>query len=126
MFSTAGDPVALESPRWINCPVRGRMAEAVLVVIQRQHWRRCVQAKAGSRTRRLKTREVAEVTGIPESTLRAWRHRNRGPESYTLCGSVVYDEDQLNAWIAEQKAQSVRGGTRESVRARERRRGSRQ
>ncbi|ROP36254.1 helix-turn-helix transcriptional regulator [Saccharothrix texasensis] len=65
-----------------------------------------------TRVRRLKTPEVSELTGIPQSTLRWWRHEDRGPESYVLEGSVVYDEDKVLAWVDAQKAASVRGGVR--------------
>ena len=39
-------------------------------------------------TTRLSTRQAAEYLGIPEATLRWWRHRgDRGPRSYALCAA---------------------------------------
>lgn len=49
--------------------------------------------------RLLTTREVAELTGIPESTLRYYRHLGTGPKSGKLQGRVVYREHDVLAWI---------------------------
>lgn len=46
-------------------------------------------------------------TGIPQETLRYWRHRGTGPKSFKLGPKkVVYAEDDLNAWIDAQRAAS--------------------
>lgn len=43
-------------------------------------------------------------TGIPQETLRYWRHRGTGPKSFKLGPKkVVYSEDDLNAWIDAQR-----------------------
>lgn len=59
---------------------------------------------------RLSTTEASNYTGIPASTLRYWRHNHTGPASYSIGARVVYDLADLDAWIAEQKAATVRGG----------------
>ena len=62
----------------------------------------------------LTTREVTELTGIPEGTWRFWRHAGQGPESFTLGGKrVVYRRSEIERWIAEQEATTRRGGTTE-------------
>ena len=52
----------------------------------------------------LRTTEVSKFTGIAEGTLRYWRHRNEGPPSFSLGRRVVYDADELSAWIDAQRA----------------------
>jgi prophage regulatory protein len=55
----------------------------------------------------LTTREVARRIGVPEATLRYWRHRNHGegPPSFRLGPRrVVYAEDKLVAWVEAQEA----------------------
>ena len=54
----------------------------------------------------LTTKEVAEMTRLPEETLRYYRHAgNKGPRSFTLGGRrVLYDVADVEAWIAEAKA----------------------
>jgi integrase len=51
-------------------------------------------------TTRLNTRQAAEYLGIPEPTLRWFRHKgDRGPRSYALTKRhVVYDLADLQAW----------------------------
>jgi predicted DNA-binding transcriptional regulator AlpA len=70
------------------------------------------QKKSPSRCRRLRTREVADLTGVPAATLRKWRHEDRGPQSYQRENAVVYDEADVEAWIATRKAATSRGGVR--------------
>lgn len=59
---------------------------------------------------RLTTAEAAAYTGVADSTLRTWRHVDKGPRSYALLGKVLYDLQDLDAWIAAEKAKTVRGG----------------
>lgn len=57
----------------------------------------------------LRMPEVAKMTGVPEATLRYWRHCNRGPKSANLGGRrVVYREEDVIAWIDAQFAASER------------------
>jgi len=60
----------------------------------------------------LSTKEVSEMTGISEGTLRFWRHKgDRGPASFALGGKrIVYRRSEVERWIAEQEAASIRGG----------------
>ncbi|MBJ7339041.1 MAG: helix-turn-helix domain-containing protein [Mycolicibacterium sp.] len=56
------------------------------------------------------TGEAARYTGVAESTLRYYRHADIGPASYAIRTKVLYDRADLDAWIAAQKAASLRGG----------------
>lgn len=58
----------------------------------------------------LKTTELAEQFGIPQSTLRWWRHRGEGPRSFKLGRTVFYAESDVVAWVAAEKAKTERGG----------------
>ena len=59
---------------------------------------------------RMTTGEAARYTGVAESTLRYYRHADIGPASYAIRSKVMYDRADLDAWIAQQKAATVRGG----------------
>ena len=50
----------------------------------------------------LRLHEVSEQTGIPEATLRFWRHSGYGPPSAKLGRRVVYREADITAWIDAQ------------------------
>ena len=50
----------------------------------------------------LRVPEVSELTGIPEATLRFWRHVGTGPPSAKLGRRVVYREADVIAWIDAQ------------------------
>ena len=58
----------------------------------------------------MKLREVSERTGVPEATLRWWRHVDRGPKSFTIGRRVAYLESDVAAWLAGQYSTGVRGG----------------
>jgi excisionase family DNA binding protein len=51
----------------------------------------------------LRIEEVAELTGVPVSTLRYWRHRGQdeGPPMFRLGRRVVAYADDVHAWIAK-------------------------
>lgn len=59
---------------------------------------------------RLSTAEASQYTGIPEATLRYWRHNHTGPASYCIGARVYYDIADVDAWVADQKSATVRGG----------------
>lgn len=67
-------------------------------------------------TTRLSTRQAAEYLGIPEATLRWFRHRgDRGPRSYALSARhVVYDITDLDTWAEQRKSQTQRCGLDDS------------
>jgi len=46
--------------------------------------------------------EVSSKYGIPEDTLRYWRHVGPGPEWAKLGRRVVYRLEDVEKWIAEQ------------------------
>jgi predicted DNA-binding transcriptional regulator AlpA len=47
--------------------------------------------------------EVSELTRIPMSTLRFYRHAGRqGPKSFLLGGRVAYKRTDVLAWIEQQ------------------------
>lgn len=60
--------------------------------------------------RLVKIEDAAEITGVPIPTLRWYRAKNQGPKSYRVAGRVVYDLADLDKWLDEQKAQTLRGG----------------
>ena len=52
----------------------------------------------------LSTAEVSEILGVPTETLRFWRHKGTGPQSFKLGPRKVrYAREDLDAWIAEQR-----------------------
>lgn len=58
--------------------------------------------------RLLVTAEVAEMTRLPEPTLRWFRHAGKGPRSAKLGRRVVYRESDVLQWIEDQFAAEVR------------------
>lgn len=59
--------------------------------------------------RLLHMKEVSDRLNTPIETLRRWRKTNLGPPSFLVGGGVRYDEDELNAWIQAQRAESLAG-----------------
>lgn len=53
--------------------------------------------------------EIAEKTGIPEGTLRYWRHVGDGPESFRIGRRVYVPESKYKEWF-EQMTAPQRGG----------------
>jgi len=47
------------------------------------------------------TGEVAEILGVPEATLRVWRHHRKGPRYFKIGRKCAYRRDDVNAWIEE-------------------------
>jgi predicted DNA-binding transcriptional regulator AlpA len=51
----------------------------------------------------LNTFEVSEITRVPPTTLRWWRHQGIGPRSLRLGPrKVMYRESDVLAWIEDQ------------------------
>lgn len=53
--------------------------------------------------------ELAKRFGIPEGTLRYWRHAGIGPRSFKVGRHVRYDKEEVFAWIEKQKELTGRG-----------------
>lgn len=58
----------------------------------------------------MSTKEVAEMTGLSEGTLRYFRSTDQGPRSGKLGRRVVYVREDVETWIQEQLAATARGG----------------
>lgn len=56
----------------------------------------------------LTTTEVADMTRLPEATIRWFRHAGKGPRSAKLGRRVVYRESDVLQWIEDQFAAEVR------------------
>jgi DNA-binding transcriptional MerR regulator len=52
--------------------------------------------------------EVAALTRVPAATLRFWRHKGIGPQSFRVGRRVVYKEADVVAWLDEQIASDPR------------------
>lgn len=50
----------------------------------------------------LRIDDVAEMTGIPEPTLRRWRIEGRGPRAGKFGKRLVYRRSDVRAWIDDQ------------------------
>ena len=59
---------------------------------------------------RLGPEEAAEYLTVTKDTLRYWRYQGIGPRSYRLGRHTFYDVVDLDAWVADQKAATARGG----------------
>ena len=57
----------------------------------------------------LSTKQVSEILGMPESTLRYWRCAGLGPSYVKLGGRIKYDEADVHAYVkANRQVPSVR------------------
>lgn len=45
--------------------------------------------------------DISEQTGIPEATLRYWRHLDQGPESFRIGRRVYVPESKYQEWYEE-------------------------
>lgn len=64
----------------------------------------------GEKDQLLTTKEVVELTGIPENTIRFWRYMadGRGPKSFTLGRRTVrYRKSDVLQWLEDQYAQTA-------------------
>lgn len=60
--------------------------------------------------RRVHIEEAATYVGSTVNTLRFWKHRGEGPQSFKIGGRVVYDTDDLDAYIELCRAATITGG----------------
>ncbi|MDJ0010712.1 helix-turn-helix domain-containing protein [Rhodococcus erythropolis] len=57
------------------------------------------------------TKQLCTEYGIPEATLRWWRHTDQGPASFKLGRKrVVYRRGEVEKWVASQEIATIRGG----------------
>lgn len=61
-------------------------------------------------TDRLNRFQAAQYLDRTVWTLDWWRRENRGPRSFKIGGRVWYSKLDLDAWVQDQIAKSVRGG----------------
>lgn len=55
-------------------------------------------------------RDVSQFTGVPEPTLRYWRHVDQGPPSFKVgARRVMYRREDVEAWLAASYATTRRG-----------------
>lgn len=59
---------------------------------------------------RMTSKQTASYIGTSENTLRYWRACDEGPRSYSLGRRTFYDVEDVDDWIADQKAATSRGG----------------
>ena len=50
------------------------------------------------------TAELAELVRAPDSTVRYWRYCGKGPKSFRLGKRVLYDVDEVRAWLKKLEA----------------------
>jgi predicted DNA-binding transcriptional regulator AlpA len=58
----------------------------------------------------LGARAASSFLGVPEATLRYWRHAGQGPASFKIGRRLVYRREELERWLAAQEAATRRGG----------------
>ncbi len=56
--------------------------------------------------------DAAKYVNTSESNLRWWRTIGEGPASYVIGRRICYDIADLDAWIEERKAKTLRGGVK--------------
>jgi len=59
-------------------------------------------ARPAVRALYLSERDLASMWGLSVKTLQGWRLRRKGPPWRRLCGTVRYDVEALEAWVAAQ------------------------
>ena len=57
--------------------------------------------------RLLTVRELAELLGVPVTTVYRWRHRGEGPQPIRVGRFLRFDPADVNRWLEMRKAASV-------------------
>ncbi len=52
----------------------------------------------------LTSAEVAQITRVPESTVRYWRYLGTGPSCFRVGKRVLYRRREVHSWIALKEA----------------------
>jgi excisionase family DNA binding protein len=66
-----------------------------------------------SRSRKMKTLDVittdelARLLHVSANTVRYWKHRGTGPQSFKVGKRILYKSEDVDAWIAEQYTKGV-------------------
>ena len=84
------------------------LADTFIGLVENDGWEWDVDEVARV-NRYIPTKVAAEVAGVPESTMRWWRHVGYGPPSARLGRRVVYREADLLAWIEAQFGEAPAG-----------------
>jgi hypothetical protein len=58
----------------------------------------------------LTTEEFADLARTNAQTVRYWRHVGHGPSGFKLGRRVLYDADEVRAWIDGVRAAQTSGG----------------
>lgn len=61
-----------------------------------------VQSQSGTPHQLRLINEAAEFLRTPESTLRYWRHMNKGPRAARIGGRLMYRQADLEQWLNDQ------------------------
>lgn len=56
---------------------------------------------SANQSRRLRTPEASDYTGLSVSTLTKYRVHGGGPKYYKIGRAVIYDTADLDTWLAE-------------------------
>lgn len=56
---------------------------------------------------KLNTLEAAAYLGVQPNTLEVWRCKNKGPRYYKLGTRVIYDRDDLDAFLASRSIETM-------------------
>ena len=57
--------------------------------------------------RLLTSKELSEIFGLHDTTLRLWRLRGEGPPFYKVGGKAVrYDEQKVREWLSDRERES--------------------
>jgi hypothetical protein len=63
----------------------------------------------GKTAQLLTTAETARLLRRSVDTLRWWRHRGLGPESFRLGARVFYDRDAVLRWVERERERTTSG-----------------
>ena len=53
------------------------------------------------------TRSQAERIGMKPKTLDNWRSTGDGPPYYKVGGKIIYDDDEVDVWLAKRRRTST-------------------
>jgi predicted DNA-binding transcriptional regulator AlpA len=65
--------------------------------------------------RLLKAREVADLLGVSEATIRHWRTRGQGPRPIKVGKQYRYEQPVVEAWLAAYQNQNGEAAERDQA-----------